>query len=109
MNRSGIVCMLGLGFAVLQSCKKTNAVTGGTDTTSNTQTTVITPPNVPVTGKTQGFFLDDWQPKTFAIPTSTTAVTPGGTAGVTVTVDVSQVLTKVSNYLYGNNTNPYMG
>ena len=96
-----------IGFVVIQGCKKNNTSSGTADTTS-TVTTIIAP-NIPVTAKTQGFFLDDWQTKTFVVPTTTTTAPSSGTAGVTVTVDVSQVLTKVAKYLYGNNTNPYMG
>lgn len=99
------ICTIGL--LALQSCKKTNTVAGLADTTA--AVTTISAPNIPVTAKSQGFFLDDWQPKTFAVPTATSAAAPSGTVGVTVTIDASQVLTKVSKYLYGNNTNPYMG
>jgi hypothetical protein len=103
-------------MVLCHSCKKSGGgSSGSTDnnqgtTTTTTTTTTITPPNTPVTAKTQGFFLDDWQPKIFTAPnnyTSPPAISAG--AATTVTVDVSQVLTKVSKYLFGNNTNPYMG
>jgi len=98
-----------IGFVVIQGCKKNGSSPVSTDTVANNNNPVITAPNIPVTAKTQGFFLDDWQPKTFAVPTAISATQPSGSVGVTITVDVSQVLTKVSKYLYGNNTNPYMG
>ena len=105
------VLMLACSMIILEGCKKNNAADSSTTNTNTGNTSnVITPPNTPVTSKSQGFFLDDWQPKTFTTPTTyTTAIPPGGNAGTTVTVDVSQVLTKVSKYLFGNNTNPYMG
>jgi hypothetical protein len=100
--------MVAIGFVAIQGCKKNKTSSGTADTVSNTSPVIIAP-NVPVTAKTQGFFLDDWQPKTFVTPTTTSTAPASGAVGVTVTVDVSQVLTKVSKYLYGNNTNPYMG
>lgn len=94
---------------IIQTCSKSKTGTSPVGAVDNGPT-VITPPNTPVTAKTQGFFLDDWQPRTFVVPTTFTNVAPpAGSASVTVTVDVSQVLTKVSKYLFGNNTNPYMG
>jgi hypothetical protein len=99
-------------LALLHSCKKDgNSNTngggknnGGTDGGS----AVITPPNNPDIAATQGFFLDGWQAKTFSAPSSKTVAKP--TAGAVVaTVDLSQVITKVSKNLFGNNTNPFMG
>ncbi|WP_448697490.1 alpha-L-arabinofuranosidase [Mucilaginibacter sp. AW1-3] len=109
MNKITMGFLFVLGFVAIQACKKTGNSPALTDTVV-TNSPVITAPNIPVAAKTQGFFLDDWQPKTFAIPTTTIGVTaPSGSVSATVIVDVSQVLTKVSKYLYGNNTNPYMG
>jgi hypothetical protein len=94
---------------IIQTCSKSKTGASPVGTADN-GLAVITSPNTPVTAKTQGFFLDDWQPKTFVAPTTFTSVAaPAGSASVTVTVDVGQVLTKVSKYLFGNNTNPYMG
>ena len=106
MNKFTVLIIL-LAIAV-QGCKKNNG-SGNSQVNTGTDPGTIAPPNTPVTAKTQGFFLDDWQPKTFVVPTSYTNMPAQGTASTTVTVDVSQVLTKVSKYLFGNNTNPYMG
>lgn len=58
---------------------------------------------------TQGFFANGQQSKTVEIPRHFQKYSePAGTATATVTVDYSKVLARVSNYLYGNNTNPYM-
>jgi hypothetical protein len=100
-------------IALLQACKKDNAANGGgggstTTTTTVTDTTIIQPTE-PVIANTQGFFLSNWQAKTFTAPSTQNAAKPGIFSPVTVTVDLSQEITKVSNYIYGNNTNPFMG
>jgi hypothetical protein len=104
-----------MAVALMQSCKKegtTNNNTGNTGSTGGTDngsTTVITPPNNPDVAATQGFFLDVWQGKTFTTPASAAAVVKPAAGAITATVDVSQVISKVSKYLFGNNTNPFMG
>lgn len=104
-------------FALLamQACKKDNKpvtppTTGGTGTTTpDEETGVIVPPTDPALAASQGFFLDDWQPRTFTAPSATTAATKPAVSSIVATVDLSKVITKVSKYIFGNNTNPYMG
>jgi hypothetical protein len=101
------------GFAIiccllLQNCKKDNSSNGGGGTATDT-TTTITPPTEPAIASTQGFFLDNWQAKTFTAPAAQTAAKPQAVGPVTITVDLSKEITKVSNYEYGNNSNPFMG
>lgn len=92
----------------MQACKKDNNNGGGGG--NNTDTTVtIKSPTEPSIANTQGFFLDNWQAKTWSAPASTTATKPDATGASTITVDMSQEITKVSNYIYGNNSNPFMG
>jgi hypothetical protein len=95
------------------SCKKADT-SASTDT--GITTTITPPPTTIVTGTdpaiaaTQGFFLDNWQPKTFTLPSSTVSVTkPSSSGSVLINVDLSQIVTKVSKLIFGNNTNPYMG
>ena len=103
-----------VALALLQSCKKDgNANTNGNGKnnggTDDGGSTVITPPNNPDIAATQGFFLDGWQAKTFSSPTSSKTVAKPAAGAVVATVDLSQVITKVSKNLFGNNTNPFMG
>ena len=63
----------------------------------------------PASASTQGFFLDSWQGKTFATPAIQDVAKPTASASVTVTADLSQVITKASKLIFGNNVNPYMG
>lgn len=97
-----------LCLLALAACKKSsNPVTPVT--TDTTTTTTLTPQKDPAIAKSVGFFLDDWVAKTFTAPLYATATPPSGSASVTVHIDYSTVITKVPKYLFGNNTNPYMG
>ena len=44
----------------------------------------------------QGFFLDNWQPKTCISPAYVDEIQPAGTASVVVAVDFSTKIAKVS-------------
>ena len=57
----------------------------------------------------QGFFLNDWQPKTVVSPSYDNTVQPTNAATVTITVDAGNKLTKISKYVYGNNGVPWAG
>src|SRR5688572_11919822 len=61
-----------------------------------------------VFSQSQGFFLNDWQPKTISITDYTDVAKPSGTATVTVTINAADTITKVSKYLFGNNSNLWM-
>ncbi|HLR36528.1 MAG TPA: hypothetical protein VK084_00670 [Chitinophagaceae bacterium] len=67
-------------------------------------------PTYPDRAATIGFFLNNWQAKEFVLPSN---VKPyegtSGDADVTVTVNMNDVVTKVSKYVYGNNSNTWMG
>lgn len=57
----------------------------------------------------QGFFLDNWQPKTCISPAYNDTAQPAGTPSVVVAVDFSNKIAKVSKYIYGNNSVPWSG
>jgi len=104
-------------MVVLQSCKKTPLVNSGNGTVTPVGTGVGTGPGGaivtgtdPAVSSTQGFFLDNWVAKTFTKPASSQSVPkPSASGSVPVIVDLSQILTKASGNIYGNNTNPFMG
>ena len=114
MKNINITIIVVAAFVILQSCKKDNASTstgggGSTVDTTTTTGTIITGTD-PSVASTQGFFLDGWSAKTWSAPSATTPVTqPSATGAVAVTVDLSQITTKVSKYIFGNNLNPFMG
>ncbi|HAH24043.1 MAG TPA: alpha-L-arabinofuranosidase [Prolixibacteraceae bacterium] len=57
----------------------------------------------------QGFFLDNWQAKTATSPAYVDTTQPTGTATVSIAVDFSNKIAKVSKYVYGNNSVPWAG
>lgn len=59
--------------------------------------------------KPQGFFLDDWQPKKVESPSYENTNQPSDPATVTISVDPSVKLAKVSKYIFGNNGVPWAG
>jgi len=95
-----------LSLSVLTvSCKKKS----GTPPPPTGDTTTVNPQVDPPLANTIGFFLDDWQPRTFTPPTTFTNISVPAAAGVTVTVDRSNVITKVPRSFASNNANLWMG
>jgi len=110
MRNFNIALVIIVSLALLvQACKKSSA-SGGGNTPTDTAPTTITPPTEPAIASTQGFFLDNWQSKTWIAPSATSTTTkPAAFGSVIVTVDLSKEITKVSSLIYGNNANPFMG
>lgn len=95
-----------LSLSVLAvSCKKK----GGSIPPPTGDTTTVNPQVDPPLANTIGFFMDDWQPRTFTVPSTFTNTTVPAAAGVTVTVDRSNVITKVPRSFASNNANLWMG
>jgi hypothetical protein len=70
--------------------------------------TIIKPGVDPSTANTIGFFLDDWQPKTFTVPSFIDATIPASTTN-TVTVDATSIITKIPLSEFGHNAVWWMG
>ncbi len=101
------ISMAVIFLITLVGCKKSSGV-GDAIIPPPTDTTVIIAPAVdPPLAGTIGFFMDDWQPKTFTAPSFTHTVAPT-VSGVTVTVDRSNIITKISRSLFSNNANIWM-
>ena len=73
-----------------------------------TDTTTVTPQVDPVLAPTIGFFMDDWEAKNFTIPASYTETPLASGANFSVTVDRSNVITKIPRSIAGNNANIWM-
>ena len=58
---------------------------------------------------TQGFFLDDSRLKVAAIPQYEEYSQPSTPPDVSVFINFSDTIAKISKYIYGNNSNIYMG
>ncbi|WP_394767336.1 alpha-L-arabinofuranosidase [Ferruginibacter sp.] len=98
-------------IVIFFSCKKTPATptppvdTGGGGTVPDS---TITPGKDPATANTIGFFLDDWHTKTFIAPAYTeTTITISATN--TVTVDATDIITKIPLSEFGHNAVWWMG
>lgn len=90
----------------INSCKKKEI--DNTNPPSPGDTTVVIQPAVdPPLANTIGFFLDDWQPKTFTAPSYTDTTLPAAATSV-ITVNPSSIITKVPRSIFGNNSNLWM-
>jgi hypothetical protein len=98
-------CLLIAVLPIMISCKKK----GGSALPPTGDTTTVNPQVDPALANTIGFFMDDWQPRNFTVPTTFTNSSVPASAGVTVTVDRSNVITKVPRSFASNNSNLWMG
>jgi hypothetical protein len=57
----------------------------------------------------QGFFLDNWSPKSIEITTFDSAAQTSQAATVTVTINADSVLSKISKYVFGHNAAAWGG
>lgn len=106
MKRMIIAAVVGMGILLSQeSCKKKNGSTPSTPT----DTTTVNPQVDPALASTIGFFMNDWEPRNFSLPTTFTNTTVPAGASVTVTVDRSEVITKIPRSFASNNANLWMG
>ncbi|MBS1525905.1 MAG: alpha-L-arabinofuranosidase [Bacteroidetes bacterium] len=115
-NLPTLSMLLLLASAAFYACKKQN---NGNQDNNNNNNGLVTIGNTPGTitkgtdpqaAAAQGFFLtDSWQAKTFTIPSNAATASKPAASDITVTIDLSQIITKVSPYIFGNNTNPFMG
>ncbi|WP_158993696.1 alpha-L-arabinofuranosidase [Mucilaginibacter sp. L196] len=110
MKNFNKTCLIIAGCGMmLQACKKGDSSTNSGGATTDTTNAPIVAPTEPAIASTQGFFLNNWQAKTWVAPSTKAATKPSADGAVIVTVDVSKEITKVSSLEYGNNTNPFMG
>jgi len=107
--KKGIIA-IGIGLSIIfliffLSCKKGGT---GTDPDPGPDTSGFEPVVDPPLASTIGFFLDDWQPKTFTVPSyKETVLPPNG--GPVVEINPSSVITKIPLSIFSNNANLWMG
>ncbi|MGV3587704.1 MAG: hypothetical protein ACO1OF_11920 [Adhaeribacter sp.] len=92
-------------FSFFVSCKNPDKETVTPTPVSPPET--IKPAVDPPVSNSIGFFLLDWQPKTFTAPAYQDAAAPA-TAVHTITIDASAVITKVPRSIAGDNANLWM-
>ncbi|HVX51429.1 MAG TPA: hypothetical protein VHB48_14790 [Chitinophagaceae bacterium] len=117
-NKIASLVLLG-AIICLPCCKKNAGINGdgnqggGTGGGSSSAYPVITDsvykPTDPSVAASIGFFSEGWKSKTFAVPGTVTGIVPGGAATDSLTINVNNVLVKVPPYVYGNNSNLWMG
>src|SRR6266542_2232258 len=66
------------------------------------------PPVDPPIANTIGFFLNDWAEQNFTVPAYEDATTSSSAATVFITVDASNIITKVPKTVFGQNANSWM-
>ncbi len=91
----------------LASCSK-KAVDDTVATMVKDTLVTIAPAVDPQIAPTMGFFMDGWQPKTFFTPAYTEAALPGNPTS-TITLDASDIITKIPTGIFGHNANTWMG
>lgn len=62
----------------------------------------------PFAASGQGFFLNDWEPKNITVDTYNNVGKPTATATVTMSINAGDTITKISKYMFGNNSNLWM-
>ncbi|MGE5521509.1 MAG: alpha-L-arabinofuranosidase [Candidatus Dadabacteria bacterium] len=103
-----LTCILTIICCIVLSCNKAPvSPSGGGNGTDTSGTTPVTPVDPPVEN-TIGFFLDNWAPKNFTIPSYIDTTAPVTPANVFVTVDASTIITKVPTSIAGQNANVWM-
>ena len=62
----------------------------------------------PPVENTIGFFLDNWAPKNYTVPSYIDTSKPAPAANIFVTIDASKIITKVPSSVFGHNANIWM-
>lgn len=103
-----VIRLILLAVVMFQSCKKNNSHTGDLlPPEKDTSTIIVKPVPDPKVASTIGFFLDDWEPKSFIAPEYIDSEIPGVSAN-TITIDASKVITKIPRFITGHNANTWM-
>lgn len=76
--------------------------------TGGGNTNVITPIPDPAIANTMGFFLNDWAERRFTAPSYTETPLPAASTGTVVTLDASNIITKIPLSVFGHNANTWM-
>ena len=113
-----LMLLNGLVFFAGIACKKSTApVTdngsggngNGNGNGGNTSVDSIYNPVDPTLATTVGFFQNHWKAKSFSVPAFTAGTEASGSVTDSLVIDVNNVIAKVPVYVYGNNSNLWMG
>ncbi len=101
-------------FICCTACKKSvSSNDSGDNNNGGSNYPVITDsvynPSDPLTPATIGFFGDAWAAKSLQVPAPVEGTVPTSAATDSLTINVNKVLVKVPPFVYGNNSNLWMG
>jgi len=97
---------IGFGLCIYTSCSN-KIVDPINPSTLDTNITIVKAVD-PKVANTVGFFLDNWQEKSFIEPINT-AFTAPTEATTTLTIDASRIIAKIPQQIFGHNANTWMG
>lgn len=100
-------CVVVLAVSTFFSCKKSGSDPNPNPNPGPGDTTVFEPPVEPPLANSIGFFLNDWQPKTFTVPATMSASLPP-VGGPIVEINPSAIITKIPRSILSNNANLWM-
>lgn len=106
MKKMKLFCVLAI-LAAMTSCGKKSDTGGGNNGGGTGGGGTITPTD-PVTANTIGFFMNEWNGKTFSVPSSVDAAKPTASPTSYVTIDAGTVLTKIPSAYNAHNANSWM-
>ncbi|HEY5369824.1 MAG TPA: hypothetical protein VIJ75_12625 [Hanamia sp.] len=111
-NEFKILISLLIWSCFITGCKKStpdDSNTGGGGRTVNPPVDSTYNPVDPPLAATVGFFQDGWQAKSFQTPGIIDGTSASGIITDSLTVNLNKVLAKVPVFVYGNNSNLWMG
>jgi hypothetical protein len=85
------------------ACKKASNDNGGGNGGGGNQ-----PPVDPPIANTIGFFLNDWSEHNFTIPSYIDTTVSSSAASTFITIDASNIITKIPRLVFGQNANSWM-
>ncbi len=107
MKKMKLFCVLAI-LAAMTSCGKKSDTGGGGNNGGGTGGGGTVTPTDPVTANTIGFFMNEWNGKTFSVPSAADAVKPTASPTSYVTIDAGTILTKIPSAYNAHNANSWM-
>jgi len=104
----GVIVFISTALLAATACTKSHSPAVKTEGYPTITDSLYKPVDPSVPG-TVGFFLDAWAARNFSTPDTVTGTVTSLAATDSLTVDVNKVLAKVPPYLFGNNSNLWMG
>ena len=104
-----VAAMLFISLLCSEGCKKKSIATNDPGGNNSPPIDSVYNPTDPAVAATIGFFGDAWKAKSFIAPAVLDGSVPSVAPTDSLTIDVNKVLVKVPPYVYGNNSNLWMG